>query len=221
MSALLRLIRDQDDTVTLDVAALAIAAIEHPDLNAAPSLALLDSHSRELGQIAGRNCAGPTFVARANEYFFESLGFHGNQEDYYSPRNSCLNDVLLDRTGIPITLAVVYMEVCRRLERPVRGIGLPGHFLVQYEDGEHSEFIDCFHGRTVSVEECRQLALDSARVDIFAVPAALAVVSPRQIILRMLNNLRNAYARSGDRLKGFQVEDLLRDSSGSPGLPLQ
>ena len=81
----------------------------------------------------------------ANEYLFGDLGFRGNEIDYNDPRNSCLNYVLDRRTGIPIALSVVYIEVARRLGQPVSGVGLPGHFIVEYNDGEFATYIDPFH----------------------------------------------------------------------------
>jgi regulator of sirC expression with transglutaminase-like and TPR domain len=116
--------------VALDTAALEMAFIEHPGLNPAVSLETLDRIASELATRLGSAMDGATFVRIANQYLFEELGFRGNDSEYYDPRNSCLDEVLARRMGIPITLAVVYIEVARRLGRPVFGIGLPGHFLV-------------------------------------------------------------------------------------------
>ena len=97
------------------------------------------------------------FVRIANEYLFEELGFRGNDTDYYDPGNSCLDVVLDRRTGIPITLSVVYIEVARRLAGPFSGIGLPGHFVVQYSDSEYSTYIDPFHaGKLLTEDDCAQ-----------------------------------------------------------------
>jgi regulator of sirC expression with transglutaminase-like and TPR domain len=192
------------------VAALQIAAIEYPNVEVAGFQELLDSHARELRQWMRPNMGGEEWVELANRYLFEHLGFAGNQEDYYNPANSCLNQVLLERKGIPITLAVVYLEVARRLHRPVVGISLPGHFLVKYEDDDYAAFIDCFHGgRAVSLEECRDLALRLANVDILTNRAVLKPATNRQIALRMLNNLRGAYYRSRQLEKVVAVLDLL------------
>jgi regulator of sirC expression with transglutaminase-like and TPR domain len=152
--------------------------------------------------------AGREFVPAANRYFFDELGFHGNEIDYNDPRNSCLNDVLDRRTGLPITLSVVYIEVARRLGQPVSGIGLPGHFIVEYNDGEFSAYIDPFHsGRLLTADDCRQLARERTGAD--ADSTALAPVGARYIVVRMLNNLRSAYFRAKQFEKMVAVTDLL------------
>ena len=79
---------------------------------------------------------GRDFVETAQRFLFGELGFHGNEEDFFDPRNSCLNQVLERRVGIPITLSVMYMEIARRLAMPVFGISLPRHFVIQFDDGE-------------------------------------------------------------------------------------
>ena len=96
---------------------------------------------------------GRDFVETAQRYLFGELGYHGYEkdEDHFDPRNSCLNHVLEQRTGLPITLSVMYMEIARRLHMPVFGIGLPNHFVIQFDDGNYSTFIDPFHnGRVIT-----------------------------------------------------------------------
>ena len=198
----------RDEGVRLDLAALDIALVEFPDLKPEPYVALLDSHAREL-QALTRGSHGSEFVRAANNYFFGDLGFKGNQQDYYHSHNSCLNQVLLNRTGIPITLSLVYIEIARRLKRPVVGVGLPGHFLIRYEEDSYSAWIDCFRAQEVSFEECRELAVETARVDITAVPSALAPVTKWQLAVRMLNNLRNGYFQKRDWPRAGWVLDRL------------
>ncbi len=100
----------------LDAAALDIAAIEFPSLVPGPYLQRLDEMGVELAEET-EGLSGPEFVARANIYLFHDLGFRGNQGNYYDPKNSCLNWVLDQRTGIPITLSILYLEVARRAGR--------------------------------------------------------------------------------------------------------
>jgi len=205
-------IRRESD-VALDAAALEIAAIERPGLEPALYLRILDEFARELGNRLGDGARGARFVRTANEYIFGELGFCGNEADYYNPSNSCLDAVLDRRRGIPITLSVIYIEVARRLKRPVFGVGLPGHFVVQYNDGEYFTYIDPFHaGKLLSEDDCRRLAREIAGVDIAASPSALAPVSTRYILVRMLNNLRSAYFRSKQNAKAATVMDLLVDA---------
>src|ERR1700728_802967 len=153
MEALRRAIQDQPEG-TLVVAALEIASIETPDLEPGPFLGVLDRIASGIAARLPASASGREFVSAANSYLFGDLGFHGNEIDYNDPRNSCLNYVLDRRTGIPIALSVVYIEVARRLGQPVSGIGLPGHFIVEYNDGDYATYIDPFHsGKLLSVDD--------------------------------------------------------------------
>jgi regulator of sirC expression with transglutaminase-like and TPR domain len=159
----LRAALKNDRSVTLDVAALEIARLEYPDLDPDPYLSALDATAHGVAAVQGRRQDGPSFIAAANLCLFEQLAFRGNEAEYYDPRNSCLNEVLDLKLGIPITLAVVYIEVARRLRRPVFSVGLPGHFIVQYDDDSYSTFIDPFHqGRLLNLDDCAALARDIA-----------------------------------------------------------
>jgi regulator of sirC expression with transglutaminase-like and TPR domain len=208
--ALLELLSGRGDEVPLDFAALQLATIEYPGLEIDHFLGLIDSYAAELGDRLADPCDGPDFVMAANQYLFQELGFAGNASNYYDPRNSCLNEVLSARVGIPITLSVVYLEICRRLARPVRGIGLPGHFLVQYDDGQFAVYIDPFHGGALlTAEECFRLARTATGADVPPDPAFLAPVSKQQILLRMIRNLRAIYFSRRAYGKALQVLDLL------------
>jgi regulator of sirC expression with transglutaminase-like and TPR domain len=207
MEALRAAIQDQIEG-RLDVAALEIASIETPDLDAEPFLAVLDRIASGVGARLATGADGREFVRVANEYLFEDLGFRGNEIDYNDPRNSCLNYVLDRRTGLPIALSVVYIEVARRLGQPISGVGLPGHFIIEYNDGDFATYIDPFHcGKLLTTEDCRQLARERTGTDADA--TALAPVGTRYILVRMLNNLRSAYFRSKQFDKMVAVADLL------------
>jgi regulator of sirC expression with transglutaminase-like and TPR domain len=197
----------------LDVAALDLATVEFPSLVAGPYLERLDEMGLELGdETAGMN--GPEFLSRANTYLFEDLGFRGNEGNYYDPRNSCLNWVLDQRTGIPITLSLVYLEIARRLRRPISGIGLPGHFVVKYDDGNYVTYLDPFDGgKLLDEDECRELARSIVGADALSDPRLLRPVGPQYILIRMLNNLRAAYFQREDFGRAAQVLDLLVQSS--------
>ncbi|HTW64866.1 MAG TPA: transglutaminase-like domain-containing protein [Bryobacteraceae bacterium] len=207
MEALRAALSDAPDT-RLDLAALEIASIETPDLDPEPFLAILDRLASELGSRLPAGANGREFVDFTNRYLFEELGFHGNEIDYNDPRNSCLNYVLDRRTGIPIALSMVYIEIARRLGQPVSGVGLPGHFIVEYNDGEFAAYIDPFHaGRLLTADECRQIARTRTGSEVEA--TALAPVGTRYILVRVLNNLRAAYFRAKRFEKMIAVTDLL------------
>jgi regulator of sirC expression with transglutaminase-like and TPR domain len=192
----------------LDIAAAQIATIEYPDLDVEPVLAQLDSYARNIG--ARVPVGGREFVDTANQLFFEELGFTGNEADYYDVRNSCLNDVLRRRLGIPITLAVIYMEVGRRLHQPVYGVGLPGHFVVEFDDEDFGIYIDVFHqGRLMSADECETLVRQRTGTEIVNRTVAFRRATRRQILTRMLQNLKGVYTKSEQWAKQLQVCDLL------------
>lgn len=207
MQALRSAIEDQPDA-RLDLAALDIASMETPDLDPEPYVAILDRFASEIAARVPASAGGREFVRIANDYLFNELGLRGNEVQYNDPRNSCLDSVLDRRMGIPITLSVIYIEVARRLARPVTGIGLPGHFIVQYDDEEFSAFIDPFHlGRLLSAGDCLEIAREHTGADAHA--TALAPVGTRYIVVRMLNNLRSAYFRGKQFDKMVRVTDLL------------
>ena len=210
MEALQRILLDRDESAPLDVAALELARVEYPGMELEPFLDLLSSHARELDDRVSAGASGVEFVKVACEYLFDELGFRGNTERYYSVENSCLSQVLLNRTGIPITLAVVMIEIARRIDRPIFGVSLPGHFIARYGAEGDGLFIDCFHGgRLMDADQCRELALEVSGVDIASNPALLEPATKRSILVRMLNNLRNAYLREENFSSQIAVLDLL------------
>jgi len=203
------LLSGKDDTVALDVAALGLASIEFPELDAAASLEKLDRHAAAVASRLKPGAGGREFITAANAFLFGELGLRGNAENYYDPHNSCLNLVIDGHAGIPITLSVLYIEVARRLSRPVRGIGLPGHFIVQYDDGAYSAYLDPFHeGAVLTDADCYKLA-QANRPD----PSLLAPVSHRQILSRMANNLRGIYFSQRSYVKAVQLLNLLIEAA--------
>ncbi|HZD94585.1 MAG TPA: transglutaminase-like domain-containing protein, partial [Candidatus Sulfotelmatobacter sp.] len=153
----------------------------------------------------------PQIVAGLNEVLFQEEMFRGNTVDYYSPRNSFLHDVFDRRLGIPITLALVYMEVARRIGFPLFGVGMPGHFLLKHYDVDgRSILIDAFErGSIVTEEDCRQ-KLDTIYSGQLALqPEFLLPVTRRQMLTRMLNNLRSIYLSQRDFRRAVQVVDLI------------
>lgn len=191
--------------VRLDRAALELATIQFPDLEVEPSLERLNELASQLGDRLRNFNDGRDFVETAQRFLFQELGFHGNERDYFDPLNSCLNQVLERRTGIPVTLSVMYMEIARRLAMPVFGIGLPRHFVIQFDDGNYATFIDPFHGgKTITPREC--FALAGARV---ADPALLQRVSKKGIVRRMVQNLHSGYLKRKDWTRAAATLDLL------------
>lgn len=146
---------------------------------------------------ATKDAARRAILEAFNDYLFNDLGFHGNRENYYDPRNSYLNDVLDRRTGLPITLSVVYLEIGWRLDLPLVGIGLPGHFIVAWhEPGEPLLFVDPFSGGAVlSVHDCQDRVNELFGQPIRLQREWLQPVEPHTILMRMLNNLKGLFLR--------------------------
>ena len=205
MLFLRQLLEDEARPGRLDRAALDLATIHFPDLDPEPVLQELNELASRLGDRLRNFNDGRDFVETAQRFLFGELGFHGNEEDFFDPLNSCLNQVLERRTGLPITLSVMYMEVARRLQMPVYGIGLPRHFVLQFDDGNYNTYIDPFNGgRVIGVNECYALA----GVEV-ADPMLLQRVTKKQIVVRMLQNLHRVYVRSKDFARAVATLDLM------------
>ncbi len=214
MQSLLEALKSDTSQARLDVPALELATIEFPSIVVPHFVEILDSHAVELSERISDDMDGQEFVEIANDYFFEELGFTGNDDDYYNAHNSCLNEVLVQRTGIPISLSIVYLEIARRLAKPVYGVGLPGHFMVKYDDGAYETYIDVFHGgRLMTASECLELAADTAGAEVASNAQILEPVGSRQILIRMLNNLRLIYFRTKEHYKTAEVLNLLIEAS--------
>jgi regulator of sirC expression with transglutaminase-like and TPR domain len=216
----------------LAVAALMIARVEYPRLDAGPYLDQLDAIGREarLRVAAAAVLPGeapprvdPDRYARVlalNDYLFNELHFTGNEVQYEDPRNSFLNEVLERRTGIPITLALLYMEIARRAGLSVEGINFPGHFLLRCPARRglpYSEdlIIDAFHGGALLSEDaCRELLRRHADVDehsetpVFEASLLRHATKP-QILARMLLNLKRVYVRMHSFPQARDVTELL------------
>lgn len=200
----------EEPVLRLDEAALAIAAEEYPELDAARHLARLD----ELADLVLRRTPSPlraaTMLRSLRDVLFVEEGYKGNEKSYYDPRNSYLNEVLDRRLGIPISLSVLFMEVARRVGLALEGVGFPGHFLVKLRPDLGPEvFIDPYNGgELLSAEECvaRFKSLSHGRdFD----ERYLQGVAPRQILGRMLHNLKRIYVEQGDDVRAFWVIDRL------------
>jgi regulator of sirC expression with transglutaminase-like and TPR domain len=210
----------------LAIAALMIARVEYPKIDAGPYLDQLDALGREAGSRVRAASADrdmpphrvdPEHYARVmalNDYLFGELHFVGNDVHYEDPRNSCLNEVLDRRTGIPITLALLYMEVARRAGVHVEGINFPGHFLLRCparREGPYSEdlIIDAYHGGALLSED--ELLRRYAQADEAEDGASrlLAHATKPQILARMLVNLKRVYLKMHSFPQARDVTDLL------------
>jgi regulator of sirC expression with transglutaminase-like and TPR domain len=202
--------------------ALLIPLVEFPALDAAPYLSRLDTMGHEAAArlaargLDPRTAGAEPIVETINRYLFEEQGFTGNREHYQDPRNSFLNEVLDRRTGIPITLALVYMEVARRAGVRVIGVNFPGHFLVRCPGAQGVPetapdlIIDPFHGGgRLSEIDCRRLLQRHVGMDAAFDPALLAPATKAQILARMLLNLKRLYVGMRSFPQARDVTELL------------
>lgn len=211
--------RSSDDRLDLLTGALLIARDAHPGLDFEAQRARLEELARPLCD-RGLSALPPTVQARVlSDYLYVVCGFHGAKADYYEPRNSFLNEVLERRTGIPITLAVVYIEVARRVGVDARGVGFPGHFLVRLgappgsPAAERNEpvIVDPFHAGRLLDENALQQLLRQAKV---RAPLSAEMLEPapnRHVVARMLMNLRGIYTQRGDGPRLLLTLDRLID----------
>src|SRR6266850_1280811 len=179
-----------DSAIPLAEAALLMACEEYPQLEISPYLDQLDRMAQMAQKSLRAEDTPVQTVEKINAVLFETLGFRGNTEDYYDPRNSFFNDVIDRRVGIPITLSTVYMEVSRRLQFPISGVGMPGHFVVKFNNRSEEFFMDPFNrGMILSRDDCRARIKERYGDSLEFDERLLERVTNRQILARMLNNL--------------------------------
>jgi len=195
-------VKQEDARIDLARACLLIAQDAYPGLDIERYLAELEGWAIRLrARLANRGGAEDKVVA-LNQFLFEDLGFVGNTREYYDPRNSYLNDVIDRKTGIPITIAVVYMEIGRRIGLPLAGVSFPGHFLVRLKLRSGTLVLDPFSGGApVSEPELRERlqrvipegATDDLPVAELPLDQFLEPATNRQILARVLRNLKGIY----------------------------
>lgn len=208
LAAFQQLAAGDERHVDLGRAALAIARIEHPHLRVEHELARLDDLAvRSAAAKAGDPQAT---LDRLRAFLFEDEGFRGNADEYYDPRNSCLNDVLDRKLGIPITLSVLTIEVGRRVGICVDGVGLPGHFIVSATLGGRRIFLDPFNrGAVLTPAQAEEVASRAVGRPVKLGEGHWAPCAKRQILVRMLRNLKGVYARNEDWVRALAVVDRL------------
>jgi regulator of sirC expression with transglutaminase-like and TPR domain len=178
------------EELDLEEGAWLLAQTQYPDINVAGYRALLDSFAADLRERI-EDLDGQALLHELNHYLFGDLGFTGSDEDYYEPASSYLNRVLDRRSGNPINLCLVYQLVARRLQLPVTGIGLPGHFVCRFQSTSAEIYIDAFNnGKLLNKADCVRYLLQgnyNVRDDY------LTPLSPRRILLRICSNLHQIY----------------------------
>lgn len=200
-----------DDEIDLAEAALVLATGEYRDLDIGAYLKRIDDMAATLKRRLRPDISTSESIIALNHYLFEELGFTGNAEEYYDPRNSFLNEVLDRRLGIPITLSVIYIEIGRRIGLSLHGVSFPAHFLVKCVLRDGAIVLDAYaKGASLGLDDLRQ-RLQALRSGIELEPAVikamLAVAGTRDILVRMLRNLKGTYLHRGDRSKALAAAD--------------
>lgn len=210
------LLAQDDAKVDLARACLMVAQDAYPGLDVERYLADLDRMGERLRSEHADATAVEDKIIALNQFLFDDLGYSGNADDYYDPRNSYLNEVMDRRTGIPITLSIVYMEVGRRMGLPVEGVSFPGHFLVRVRMRRGMLVLDPFAGgvplseddlrarlkRVVPRAATGKLAPEDLPLDTFLEPA-----SNRQVLARVLRNLKGIWREKDEPQRLLAVLD--------------
>ncbi len=210
-----------ESTRGLAEGALVVAAEARTDVDIVAGLRNLSALvERVRPRVAG--AATPArAVAALNHALFEVEGFRGNQAQYDDLRNSFLDQVLLRRRGLPITLSILYVEIARQLGLEAHGVGFPGHFLAkvstQGESAAGEIIVDPFFGRILSIEDCMERLRAVAGEEVAFEPGWIRPATSREIWVRMLNNLKLLYLRQGDGLSALGCFDriLILDSGAA------
>ena len=195
-----------DDRIDLARGALLIAKAAYPDLNASLYLKRLDRMAASVKLDVTADSEPAAIVARLNHILFEQERFRGNRKDYYDPDNSFLNRVLDRKTGIPITLSLIYIEVGRRLSLDVRGIGLPGHFITALYHPSGKIYVDPFNrGEIRTVDECLQIVRTHMGNAVAPDLHWLQPIGRKELLARMLRNLKLIYAQQNNDVMLFKT----------------
>lgn len=218
-AASLRALFERDPDPPVELAALLLAKDFAPDLDVPAALAELDALAAPLAARVQRAETSRDLAAALGTWLFDELGFRGNEDDYYDPRNSYLHEVIRSRAGIPISLTVVMIAVGRRAGVAVEGVGLPGHFLARVVGrsvGDSTLVDPFFRGRevtpTLAAELARRALGEAARIR----PEHLLPVGARAMTVRMLSNLKGVHEGRGDHAHALVVCDRLVDLTGAP-----
>jgi len=206
-----QLVSGPEEELDLAEAALLIAQEEHPEIDVAAYLRQLDALAAAVRARLPESPAPTEIIQELNAQLFREEGLSGNESEYYDPRNSFLNEVLDRKRGIPITLSVVYLEVGRRLGLPLVGVGFPGHFLVKYASADGDLVLDPFAGgislSRAELEQRLRKMYGEGNPFLSQISQLLTSTSKKEILVRMLRNLKGIYLQQSDFARALAVLD--------------
>lgn len=199
-----------DSEINLAKAALLIAQSKYPDLEIAAYLEAIEVMAVEAGGLTIDEEYPLRIIQCLNEYFYDELGFVGNTNNYYDPCNSFLNQVIDRKTGIPITLSLIYLEVAQRINFPMIGINLPGHFLIRPEFEDTGIFVDPFNrGEILFEQDCKERLAKIYGRPIPMQAEFFQPISKRQFLSRLLTNLKFIYLNQRDLKKALTIVEYI------------
>jgi regulator of sirC expression with transglutaminase-like and TPR domain len=206
-AALVGFLSSSGENLDLEEGVWRFVRTRFPEAPVAAYRAQLDAWAAQLSEEMAEAATGADILGRINRVLFTELGFKGNEQQYYDPANTYLNIVMDRRLGIPISMCVIYLFLCRRLNLPVTGIGMPGHFLCRYQTPREEHYIDAFHGgklltRIDCLRRLKQFAVDYE-------DTVLQPISSRRILHRMISNLHLIYKERRDRAEVARLEKFL------------
>ncbi len=203
----------QDSSIPLFEAALAIAQDADPDLDLGDSQFEIDRLGSKLLHRLSPDASPMQKLRVLNHFFYNELGFYGNINDYYNPANSYLHQVLHSRRGLPISLAVIYMELAEHIALDVKGIPFPGHFLMKLSVQEGDIILDPFNGNSLSREQLEERLEPYFSHQLFnddlSLASCLQEAQPRDILVRMLRNLKTLFSDPPDWQRLLEVQQRL------------
>lgn len=207
-----QLLSQPDNQINLAKGALMVARLEYPELQIESQLERISTMADEIRQRLSDDASVAETLTQLNKVLFVEKGFEGNSEHFYDPRNSFLNDVLDRRLGIPISLSILYIELGQRLGLPLSGISFPGHFLVKLEMQEGAIVLDpYFGGISLSEEDIEERLQEfyGNKLKRRHFSGLLSTTPNREIIIRVLRNLRNIYMQNHDWNKALIIADFM------------
>ncbi|MDJ0691151.1 MAG: transglutaminase-like domain-containing protein [Xenococcaceae cyanobacterium MO_188.B32] len=199
-------VNQADDQINLAKASLFYARAEYSNLDVDKYISILDAMAEEISRRLPEERYPLKIMKAINNYLFTELGYRGNNQSYYDPRNSFLNNVIDRRTGIPITLSVIYLEIAKRIDFSMVGVGMPGHFLVRPTFQDSGIFVDAFNqGEIMFKQDCLNKLKKLYEKPIKLEKSFFAPVNSRQILLRMLTNLKYIYLSNKQLSKSIDI----------------
>lgn len=194
----------QPENLDLELGLLALARTEYPEINVDGYRALLDFFADNIRGKIMDSLSPYDILEHINHYLFETEGFSGNQFDYYSAENNYLNKVIDNRCGNPVGLSCIYWLIGKRLNLPLTGIGMPGHFLIRFQNEREEIYVDPFNnGRILSRKDCIRMA---TALGLEFHNSLLSPTTSRATLIRICTNLATAYRRSDNREKSARID---------------